>query len=372
MEYLLQSAEVMLPEGHGGPKAFPKEGCAAPLTNGLLENGALAIEKLWKQRGYDPKKPDAILARLSYRLDTYEACAYLVTGAMHTPRLSQPEAWVIGKRIKNIIGASGTVGGKLAKLRKKGKATVQQCAVLLRAAANLNLHVSKAAGPPQLSAPPPPPPPPPPAPEPAPPPLPPPTKPLFTTGDRTRYPHPYWIREPWPSTAGRWSDDSIPGYRGTPGGDDEENYWRPEAPPCVPSDFRPPHLFGSKEAAEAAGAAERMEAEMLPDGIDLDRDVDWEGWYDEDADELARLKYKQAMRRLLHAFPELNPCPILAHASQYATRPCPCGRGVLAKWPWVVQQEHLGFCDCWMASWEVLCWRSEWIKACPWPCGGYR
>ena len=71
----------------------------------------------------------------------------------------------------------------------------------------------------------------------------------------------------------------------------------------MPSDFRPPHIFGSKEAAEAADAAERMEAEMLPDGIDLDRDVGWEGTYDEDADELARLKYKQAMRRLLQAVP---------------------------------------------------------------------
>ena len=77
----------------------------------------------------------------------------------------------------------------------------------------------------------------------------------------------------------------------------------------MPSDFRPPHLFGSKEAAEAAGAAERLEAESLPPDVDLDRDVDWEVTYDEDADELARLKYKQAMRRLLQAFPELDPCP---------------------------------------------------------------
>ena len=98
-------------------------------------------------------------------------------------------------------------------------------------------------------------------------------------------------------------------------------------------------------------------------GVDLDRDLDWEGSYDEDQDALARLKYKMAMKRLLERFPELDPCPILAHASQYAMRPCPCGRGALAKWPWVVQQEHLGFCDCWMASWEVQCWRSEWIKA---------
>ena len=138
----------MLPEGHGRPRAFVKEGPAAPLTNGLLENGTLAIEKLWKQRGYDPKKPDEIKARLGYRLDTYEAAAYLVTGAIYKPRISQPEAWTIGKRIQNIIGTSGPVGVKLKKLRKKGRAAASQVAVLLRTAASLNLVVDKAAGPP--------------------------------------------------------------------------------------------------------------------------------------------------------------------------------------------------------------------------------
>ena len=46
VEFLFQKADGMLPEGHGGPKAFAKEGPAAPLTNGLLENGALAVDKL--------------------------------------------------------------------------------------------------------------------------------------------------------------------------------------------------------------------------------------------------------------------------------------------------------------------------------------
>ena len=184
----------MLPEGHDEPRAFVKEGPAALLTNGLLDNGTLAIEKLWKQRGYDPKKPDEIKARLGYRLDTYEAAAYLVTGAIYKPRISQPEAWTIGKRIQNIIGTSGPVGVKLKKLRKKGRAAASQVAVLLRTAASLNLVVDKAAGPPtQASAPAPAPQP---APEPAPTPLPPPTKPLDPAGDSTRYKHPYWIREP--------------------------------------------------------------------------------------------------------------------------------------------------------------------------------
>ena len=39
------------------------------------------------------------------------------------------------------------------------------------------------------------------------------------------------------------------------------------------------------------------------------------------------------------------------------------GRGVLAQWPWVVQTAQLGFCDCGMASWELTCWRCEWIGA---------
>ena len=63
-------------------------------------------------------------ARLGYALDRYEGAAYLVTGAMHLPLLSQPEAWTIGKRIKNIVGPSGSVGAKLVKLRKKGRAVV--------------------------------------------------------------------------------------------------------------------------------------------------------------------------------------------------------------------------------------------------------
>ena len=160
-----------------------------------------------------------------------------------------------------------------------------------------------------------------------------------------------------------WSEtrhSSIPGYRGRPGGDDDERYWDPEKPPCVPSDFRPPHLFGLRVTAEAVGAARHVEECMLPPDVDPIED---DYGYDEDSDELARLNYKIAMKRLLLTFPELDPCPMLAHASQYDTRPCPCGRGALARWPWVVQCEHLGFCDCWMGGWELTCWRSEWIRA---------
>ena len=78
----------MLPEGVDGRRAFLKTGAAAPLTNELLENSKLAVDKLWKQRGYDPKQPDMIKARLGYALDQYEVSAYLVTGAMHKPLTS--------------------------------------------------------------------------------------------------------------------------------------------------------------------------------------------------------------------------------------------------------------------------------------------
>ena len=57
VDWLLQKADGMFPEGHGGPRAFAKDGAAAEKTNELLENSTLAIEKLFKQRGYDPHKP---------------------------------------------------------------------------------------------------------------------------------------------------------------------------------------------------------------------------------------------------------------------------------------------------------------------------
>ena len=70
---------------------------------------------------------------------------------------------------------------------------------------------------------------------------------------RTEYLHPVGRWNGHPAEGGRfvWSDDSIPGYRGLPGGDAEERFWNPEKPPCVPSDHRPAHLSNSREAAEA-------------------------------------------------------------------------------------------------------------------------
>lgn len=137
---LLPKADGMFPEGEGRPRAFVKDGTAAEMTNELLENAVAAVFELWKRRGYDPKKPEEIKARLGYALDRYEAAAYLATGAMHLPLLSQPEAWTVGKRIMNIIGESGTIGKKLKPLRKRGRAAAPQIAALLKAPAALNLE----------------------------------------------------------------------------------------------------------------------------------------------------------------------------------------------------------------------------------------
>ena len=149
-----------------------KDGAAAEKTNLLLENAVAAIEKLWKLRGYDPKKTEDIKAELGYALDKYEANAYLVTGAMHLALISQLKVWHIGKRINNIIGASGSVGSKLKVLRKRGRATAPQVAALLLAryphsishrrparapVRRLHRHASPPPHPPPPSPPPPPP-----------------------------------------------------------------------------------------------------------------------------------------------------------------------------------------------------------------------
>jgi len=73
-----------------------------------------------------------------------------------------------------------------------------------------------------------------------------------------------------------------------------------------------------------------------------------EGAYNEEEEDLARVRYRHALRRLAKAFPELEvPVPELCaglQADQQCTRPCPCGAGLLAKWPWVLQTPQLGFC----------------------------
>ena len=151
--YLLSKIDGMLPEGVGKRRAFVKTGPASPLTNELLENAKLAVEKLWKQRSYDPKKPEAIKAKLGYACDQYEASAYLVTGALHKPLISHEEAKYIGKRITNIIGKSGSVGKQLVPLKKRGAASAPQIRALLLQPAALNFEPPPRAAPAPAPAP---------------------------------------------------------------------------------------------------------------------------------------------------------------------------------------------------------------------------
>jgi len=152
---------------------------------------------------------------------------------------------------------------------------------------------------------------------------------------------------------------SIPGFRGTAGEDYEaEKGWHPAQAPCVPTDERPAHLFHSRAAAVAAAEAFHVERPRW----DYNEETGEE--YDVEEHEIYRVKYKHALRRLQLAFPDLDPRPLDlldAHASRHRTRPCPCGRGVLARWPWVAHEARLGFCDCPMAAWELVNWRCEWI-----------
>ena len=164
---------------------------------------------------------------------------------------------------------------------------------------------------------------------------------------------PHWSKARFPS---------IPGYRGTPGGSEDELNWNPTAPPCVPSDQRVERMFGSEMAAKASAAAGWLERNLPgEEGHEFDDDAEQE--------EAARVRYKYALRKLSAAFPELD-TPVMdmcagLHASQQRTRECPCGAGLLAQWPWVLQTVDLGFCGCEKADWEQICWRTEWISAWP-------
>ena len=312
VDWLLHKADGMFPEGVGARRAFAKEGAPAEKTNELLENASLASKKFFKQRGYDPRKPEEVKAKLGYALDTYETAAYLVTGAMHLPLLSQPEAMAIGKRVNNIIGKSGTVGAQLIKLRKRGKATAPQVTALLRMPSTLNLEPPARKGT-TPSAPPPAP-------------LLPPALPPPPAGTRASSAELY---------------DKV---------------------------------FGSMEAAKAAATAERYENSMhllaeireaekqLEEGDDAS-----ELWidYDEDGVEIQRIQYKRMLKQLSEAFPELElqVSQLLEGVctDEHNSRVCPCGTGRLPQWPWVAAMPGKGFCTCSESSYYMGCTRSDWI-----------
>jgi hypothetical protein len=281
VDWLLQKADGMFPEGIGAPRAFAKDGEPAAKTNQLLENGTLAIEMLFKQRGYDPKKPAEVKAKLGFALDRYEATAYLVTGALHLPRLSQPEAMLIGKRIINIIGTTGTIGTKLVKLRKRGKASAPQVTALLQAPSTLNLTP-----PPRKSAAPP-------APPPAPP-LPPPP-PAHQVGFSRPAELPAALQEKlFCSSKAGWATLRCKQY--------EDILASPVATnPVVPLEF---------------------ELEMKP---------------------IIYAAALQRLADAFPELPTVSSEP--ARASEANSEPCPCGRGRRGLWPWTLQAPGMGFCD---------------------------
>ena len=116
---LLQLARRMFQEGLGRVRAEPKHGSPAPLINELYVNATTAINKLWKERGYDPKYPEQIKARLGYALDRIEAVTYIVMASLHLPLITSEEAQTIDVRMHGIPSPTGTIGKKLAEAKKR-------------------------------------------------------------------------------------------------------------------------------------------------------------------------------------------------------------------------------------------------------------
>ena len=348
-DFLLRKAEGMFPEGAGARRPFKKEGAAAVLTNGLLEDASSAIDTLWKQRGYDPKKPDAIKARLGYALDKYEAGAWLALGAAHLPLLSPYEAWVIGKRIANILGTGGySVGAKLAKLRKRGKTKASEIAALLQEEAPLNLKVDeqKRSRPAPSPLPEPPPPPAPPPPPPAPPP-------------------------PSSEEAAAVADAAAKAMaaEGKEISPDERKFFEEikcckEAGRAIVAAIRlefhipsPPEEEGEEEGEES----EEMAIWRAEVAAMSDPDSD-----EEEAADRATLEYKHAIRRLgkkyrKKIFCRENPLDTALLASEVETVPCACGEGRVRGWPWLLHPVARGFCIRQQCTLDSM--RYEWIHA---------
>ena len=144
---------------------------------------------------------------------------------------------------------------------------------------------------------------------------------------------------------------SLPGFcfRGTAGAFEDEG-WDLYQPPCIPSDERPEHVFGSMAAAKAIAAANILDNlnNICPPTSDSEEEGDAEREEREDREEVARAQYKLAIRKLARAFPDLDiPAAGLTaglHAREQETRSCPCGAGLLPRWPWVPVDARLGFC----------------------------
>ena len=289
---LLQRAEFMFPEGPGRVRAVPRVGAPAPLINALIVNTKGAIDELWKQRGYDSLKPDEIKSRLGYRLDREEAKGYVLITC--SPARSTSPFY---RRSRRPISACASTtrsprrrhsGNSSRSTRSAAPATPRCSSSQPPSAWRRRRRRSESATPPMPhrlrrlshhhSR----------------------SLPLRRRCQCHRQAHRcrLWQRYRTPQVdyvgAGDLSvpffaterHPEIPGYRGRPGGDDEERFWNPAMPPCVPSDHRPANLFKSREAAAAAGAAARVEllAPPPPDEEEYGED-DYNPAWDFDEDE---------------------------------------------------------------------------------------
>ena len=138
----------MFPEGQGKRNAKAKLKVTSPNTNALFVNAKAAVDKFFKARGYDPRRPAYVKEKLGYALDQYEAIACTTTRALGYPLLSFEEAAIMGKRCNNLLTP---LEKKLKEMRKRGARTAAERAALLAAPAALNLEIKRKA--PELAAP---------------------------------------------------------------------------------------------------------------------------------------------------------------------------------------------------------------------------
>ena len=335
----------MFLEGASAPRSMVRREIAAQKTNGLLENVKKAIDALWKQRGYNPKKPALTKERLGYALDKEEAVGYVVTGVMNLPRLSPDEARAFGKRVVSIVSDSGTVGAKVKALRKRGTVAAGEIAQLLRAEVALSLAPPEHKGSGKR-----------PRPEPSQPQpqllaslVPPGQQEQLCARTRaevaaaTPLQKLYGMPDP-----GAWGPDDaeVP--------DDPQ----PTSPNAVTKARRYlERLRHSKEVARAIIAVDQLEnAYMLLDdrlarpehlGRESEADV-------RDAIEVETVRYRQALRKLQVALPGEVPEIVLEPqlANEQNSMPCPYGFGRLVRKPWALHVPPLGFCqhECWCGA----------------------
>ena len=298
----------MFPEGHGRPRAVARDGAAAPLINELLVNTKVAIDELWRARGYDKLRPEQIEQRLGYKLDREEAAGYVLTGALNLQLLSPIEARTIGKRIISTLGSSGALGKKLAAFKKRGKS--KEADALLQEKATLSLAppprkpAAPGPSPPPPSPPPPPPPPPPVLPSPLPSSPPPATSTAAATAAAIRLLHTLG-----PKPAKTMSDA----------------------------------MFSASEIEEAQGKIDRIDRGLegwepydgyhAQDRGDRQHDLTW---LVPDYRAALQLLKEHGLGMCCDGF-ETGEC---VHGTQ-----CECG-WQRAPWPWVVYQPRKRFCDC--------------------------